>query len=1347
MTELSPTGPSGPMCPEWEHLAARHGCRRFAAVSITAAGARIGVLTLASRSSASPAWSPDALRSVAALLTVHTKRAAALLAEVLPALVAAETVSQLVYGLGLVAAQVAAQAAHVEAGVRVALLQPGAEVAAVFPLDMAAAASAMGGGVGGDITTMQNTTTSLRSVRMRRASCELVMSSDLRLPTLQSNCITDNGALLRQKFSTDGSRPPTVAGLPLPALAVAPGTVGAQAGAATGPAAAPAAAAGANTAALTTPSGRVKRIVCFAKPSAPVGGDAAMCRGHAVRLASTLLAEALSKGAAGLCVGDCAAHVQDRRAFPRDLVLTRTGVMPAALALATSGGGASSAAAAARETAAAAAAAAMNSSGIGLTMFSTAGSSVSGGANAITTGGPATSTATANAVGFISTLDAAGTDPSVRKRTPPSPARQRPPQRPMLALYLTFGSAMPSSLLQAIVHAEREVLLALTPLVAAKASGVGAGAGPGGGGGGLDAMAAEWEVLQAELKGVMRRKGSLGAGADSTASNVIRAVNPSSVLVEDTDVFSPGSSRTPPGTGSQLRVLDGAVAPASLAAGGAGAGAGAGGGGGPEGSANGRRTSRLSGNDYQRLNMSPARLGSVEAAASPFNGAAATSAAAVSGAGGGTGPSSMAGARVVNPTFMRLSQADNNAGGGTGGTGGGGTLSGGRPRSIGAAGAPRTGSFIKRIIGLGGGGSNAGGGGAAADGRLSMQGVPFDASLAGAGGIGESLPGTNTHTGTQPSTGMLVDVPTGGSDGGYLASVVTIGSTAGYGSGGGGGGQTAQAYSSGGAAGSRRGHHAPARSVSFRLEAARSPRGVSKLAPIIGLMHERLKAAQAVQMTGQAGAGVGGAPGDVSGAHAAAISRQAADLESVRMLQEIGKGGYGTVYRGTYHGAEVAIKVIQEAKWAANAAAAAKKEARGKKPGAGAGAGAAAAAKGDHAATAGGANGGSHTGSAEHSPTGSGNNGAPAELHKHNIHDAIELVASVSISHPNIVQVLTFFTDCVLVRAGEGGVNPELLETLFSSSGAAASTAAAALPASATDITDVPAHELRLVPAPPLLDSPAPGTDGPGPSSMALVMEFCDAGSLCEAIVRRVFLRQLKPTDPNARPAKPQMAICMRSVFATLLEVALALRHMHSLHLVHCDLKPQNVLLKSNPRDLRGFTAKLSDFGLSKVMAHDDVTGQLVIDDAVGSGTITHVAPEVLLGKRHVGAAVDIYAFGILMYQVLCGMHLYQGLTPQQVANGVAHDGLRPVLPAWVPASYRALAERCWHAAADARPTADELVRQLEKLSTGGLGGGGAARAASSAAQQGQPQGQAQQAQQAQQPVRQPQSSYQNFAT
>ena len=69
---------------------------------------------------------------------------------------------------------------------------------------------------------------------------------------------------------------------------------------------------------------------------------------------------------------------------------------------------------------------------------------------------------------------------------------------------------------------------------------------------------------------------------------------------------------------------------------------------------------------------------------------------------------------------------------------------------------------------------------------------------------------------------------------------------------------------------------------------------------------------------------------------------------------------------------------------------------------------------------------------------------------------------------------------------------------------------------------------------------------------------------------------------------------------------------------------------------------------------------------------------------------------------MLCGVRLYEGLTAQQIANAVAHDGMRPRLPSWVPSNYRALAERCWHALPGARPTADELVRQLERLGAGG---------------------------------------------
>ena len=48
--------------------------------------------------------------------------------------------------------------------------------------------------------------------------------------------------------------------------------------------------------------------------------------------------------------------------------------------------------------------------------------------------------------------------------------------------------------------------------------------------------------------------------------------------------------------------------------------------------------------------------------------------------------------------------------------------------------------------------------------------------------------------------------------------------------------------------------------------------------------------------------------------------------------------------------------------------------------------------------------------------------------------------------------------------------------------------------------------------------------------------------------------------------------------------VALAIQHLHAMKLIHCDIKPENVLLKSDPSKPVGFVTKLSDFGLAKML-------------------------------------------------------------------------------------------------------------------------------------------------------------------
>lgn len=81
---------------------------------------------------------------------------------------------------------------------------------------------------------------------------------------------------------------------------------------------------------------------------------------------------------------------------------------------------------------------------------------------------------------------------------------------------------------------------------------------------------------------------------------------------------------------------------------------------------------------------------------------------------------------------------------------------------------------------------------------------------------------------------------------------------------------------------------------------------------------------------------------------------------------------------------------------------------------------------------------------------------------------------------------------------------------------------------------------------------------------------------------------------------------CAHAVRQVLLEVAASVQHLHNMQLLHCDIKPENVLLKSDSANPLGFTTKLSDFGLAKLLRDN-----YYIINRSGSGTVTHLAPEL----------------------------------------------------------------------------------------------------------------------------------------
>lgn len=187
------------------------------------------------------------------------------------------------------------------------------------------------------------------------------------------------------------------------------------------------------------------------------------------------------------------------------------------------------------------------------------------------------------------------------------------------------------------------------------------------------------------------------------------------------------------------------------------------------------------------------------------------------------------------------------------------------------------------------------------------------------------------------------------------------------------------------------------------------------------------------------------------------------------------------------------------------------------------------------------------------------------------------------------------------------------------------------------------------------------------PPAFCVITEYLPQGSL------RAYLHKLE-----------QKTLPLPKLISMALDIARGMEYIHSQRVIHRDLKPENILLTE---DLH---LKIADFGI----ACDEACRDFMSDDP---GTFRWMAPE-MIRRKHYGRNVDVYSFGLILWEFVAGKIPYEDMTPVQAAFAVVNKNMRPAIPVNCPPAMKALIEQCWSLQPDKRPEFWQIVKVLEEF-------------------------------------------------